>query len=205
MRSIKILIIIIFLQLTINIAVASDYTISTVNELNLGTVQISDVSQNTIIDFVTDGTFESELYNKSRVLYGLFQSKKEIRQEDNCYLVEGYTDVISMHQTGVKNVVSSSGTALSEDQVKLIKRYTQNVTVLYDGDAPGIRASFRGIDILLEGGLNVRAVTFPNGEDPDSYSRKLGATAYVHFLTEGAVDFIKFKTSLSSVFLQNCQ
>ena len=110
--------------------------------------------------------------------------------------MEGYTDVISMHQVGVKNVVSSSGTALTEDQVKLIKRYTQNVTVLYDGDAPGIRASFRGIDILLEGGLNVRAVTFPDGEDPDSYSHKLGATAYVHFLTEGAVDFIKFKTAL---------
>ena len=139
---------------------------------------------------------ETELYNKSRVLYGLFQSKQQIRQEDNCYLVEGYTDVISMHQVGVKNVVSSSGTALTEDQVKLIKRYTQNVTVLYDGDAPGIRASFRGIDILLEGGLNVRAVTFPDGEDPDSYSHKLGATAYVHFLTEGAVDFIKFKTGL---------
>ena len=139
---------------------------------------------------------ETELYNKSRVLYGLYQSKQQIRQEDNCYLVEGYTDVISMHQVGVKNVVSSSGTALTEDQVKLIKRYTQNVTVLYDGDTPGIRASFRGIDILLEGGLNVRAVTFPDGEDPDSYSHKLGATAYVHFLTEGAVDFIKFKTAL---------
>tara|TARA_X000001036_G_scaffold214531_1_gene200972 strand:+ start:232 stop:2160 length:1929 start_codon:yes stop_codon:yes gene_type:complete len=139
---------------------------------------------------------ESELYKKSRVLYGLFQSKQQIRQEDNCYLVEGYTDVISMHQAGIKNVVSSSGTALTEDQVKLIKRYTQNVTVLYDGDAPGIRASFRGIDILLEGGLNVRAVTFPDGEDPDSYSNKLGATAYVHFLTEGVVDFIKFKTAL---------
>ena len=139
---------------------------------------------------------ETELYNKSRVLYGLFQSKQQIRQEDNCYLVEGYTDVISMHQLGIKNVVSSSGTALTKDQVKLIKRYTQNVTVLYDGDAPGIRASFRGIDILLEGGLNVRAVTFPDGEDPDSYSHKLGATAYVHFLTEGAVDFIKFKTGL---------
>ena len=139
---------------------------------------------------------ETELYNKSRVLYGLYQSKQQIRQEDNCYLVEGYTDVISMHQVGVKNVVSSSGTALTEDQVKLIKRYTQNVTVLYDGDAPGIRASFRGIDILLEGGLNVRAVTFPDGQDPDSYSHKLGATAYVHFLTEGAVDFIKFKTAL---------
>ena len=139
---------------------------------------------------------ETELYNKSRVLYGLFQSKQQIRQENNCYLVEGYTDVISMHQVGVKNVVSSSGTALTEDQVKLIKRYTQNVTVLYDGDAPGIRASFRGIDILLEGGLNVRAVTFPDGQDPDSYSHKLGATAYVHFLREGAVDFIKFKTAL---------
>ena len=139
---------------------------------------------------------ETELYNKSRVLYGLFQSKQQIRQEDNCYLVEGYTDVISMHQLGIKNVVSSSGTALTKDQVKLIKRYTQNVTVLYDGDTPGIRASFRGIDILLEGGLNVRAVTFPDGQDPDSYSHKLGATAYVHFLTEGAVDFIKFKTGL---------
>jgi DNA primase len=139
---------------------------------------------------------ETELYNKSRVLYGLFQSKQQIRQEDNCYLVEGYTDVISMHQLGIKNVVSSSGTALTKDQVKLIKRYTQNVTVLYDGDAPGIRASFRGIDIILEGGLNVRAVIFPDGEDPDSYSHKLGATAYVHFLTEGAVDFIKFKTGL---------
>ena len=139
---------------------------------------------------------ETELYNKSKVLYGLFQSKQQIRQENNCYLVEGYTDVISMHQVGVKNVVSSSGTALTEDQVKLIKRYTQNVTVLYDGDTPGIRASFRGIDILLEGGLNVRAVTFPDGEDPDSYSHKLGATAYVYFLTEGAVDFIKFKTAL---------
>ena len=93
-------------------------------------------------------------------------------------------------------MVSSSGTALTDDQVKLIRRYTQNVTVLYDGDAPGIRASLRGIDILLEGGLNVRAVTFPDGEDPDSYSKKLGATAFNHFLTEGAVDFIKFKTSL---------
>ena len=139
---------------------------------------------------------ESELYNKSKILYGLFQSKQQIRQDNNCYLVEGYTDVISMHQIGVKNVVSSSGTSLTDDQVKLIKRYTQNVTVLYDGDAPGIRASLRGIDILLEGGLNVRAITFPDGEDPDSYSKKLGATAFNHFLNEGAVDFIKFKTSL---------
>ena len=139
---------------------------------------------------------ESELYNKSKILYGLFQSRQQIRQDNNCYLVEGYTDVISMHQIGVKNVVSSSGTALTDDQVKLIRRYTQNVTVLYDGDVPGIRASLRGIDILLEGGLNVRAITFPDGEDPDSYSKKLGATAFNHFLTKGAVDFIKFKTSL---------
>ncbi len=139
---------------------------------------------------------ETELYSKGQVLYGLFQSKQHIRQKDNCYLVEGYTDVISLHQVGVNNVVSSSGTALTEDQVKLMRRYTQNVTVLYDGDAAGIRASFRGIDILLEGGLNVRAVSFPDGEDPDSYSRKLGATAFTHFLNEKVVDFIKFKTSL---------
>ena len=146
---------------------------------------------------------ESDLYSKSKILYGLFQSKQQIRQDNNCYLVEGYTDVISMHQIGVKNVVSSSGTALTDDQVKLIKRYTQNVTVLYDGDAPGIRASMRGIDILLEGGLNVRAITFPDGEDPDSYSKRLGATAFYHFLTESAVDFIKFKTSLLIEGIEN--
>ncbi len=139
---------------------------------------------------------ETELYNKSKVLYGLYQAKQVIRQEDNCYLVEGYTDVISMHQAGVRNVVSSSGTALTEDQVKLIHRYSKNVTVLFDGDAAGIRASIRGIDMLLEGDLNVRAVPLPDGEDPDSYSRKLGTTAFQHFLQEQSQDIIRFKAGL---------
>ena len=139
---------------------------------------------------------ETELYNKSRVLYGLYQSKQFIRQLDNCYLVEGYTDVISMHQAGVKNVVSSSGTSLTEDQVKLISRYSKNVTVLFDGDAAGIRASIRGIDMLLEGGLNVRAVPLPDGEDPDSYSKSLGTSAFQHFLEAEVQDIILFKTKL---------
>ncbi len=139
---------------------------------------------------------ETELYHKSKVLYGLFQSKLAIRKEDNCFLVEGYTDVISMHQAGVQNVVSSSGTALTEDQVKLIKRYTNNVTVLFDGDAAGIRASIRGIDMLLEGDLDVRAVVFPDGEDPDSYSRKLSVSAFQNFVDTEAKDIIQFKTKL---------
>ena len=139
---------------------------------------------------------ETELYNKSHVLYGLYQAKQAIRQEDNCYLVEGYTDVISLHQSGVKNVVSSSGTALTSDQVKLIRRYSKNVTVLFDGDAAGIRASIRGIDMLLEGDLNVRAVTLPDGEDPDSYSRQLGTSAFQHFLESESKDIIRFKVSL---------
>ena len=139
---------------------------------------------------------ETELYHKSKVLYGLYQSKLAIRKEDNCFIVEGYTDVISMHQAGVQNVVSSSGTALSEDQVKLIKRYTSNVTVLFDGDAAGIRASVRGIDMLLEGDLNVRAVVLPEGEDPDSYSRKLSVSAFQNFVDTEARDIIQFKTQL---------
>ena len=139
---------------------------------------------------------ETELYHKSRVLYGLYQSKLAIRKEDNCFIVEGYTDVISMHQAGVQNVVSSSGTALTEDQVKLIKRYTSNVTVLFDGDAAGIRASIRGIDMLLEGDLDVRAVVLPEGEDPDSYSRKLSVSAFQNFVDTEAKDIIQFKTQL---------
>lgn len=139
---------------------------------------------------------ETDLYNKSRVLYGLFQAKQCIRQEDNCFLVEGYTDVMAMHQAGVKNVVSSSGTALTEDQVKLIRRYSKNVTVLFDGDAAGIRAAIRGIDMLLEGDLNVRAVALPEGEDPDSYSRQLSTTAFQHFLESEAQDIIRFKVGL---------
>ncbi len=139
---------------------------------------------------------ETELYFKSKVLYGLFHSKNEIRKEDNCFLVEGYTDVISMHQAGIGNVVASSGTALTEDQVKLIKRYSQNVTVIFDGDAAGIKASMRGIDLLLEGDLNVKAVALPEGEDPDSYAKSLGAAGFRDFVSEEAQDIIRFKTKV---------
>lgn len=139
---------------------------------------------------------ETELYQKSKILYGIAQAKQEIRIEDNCYLVEGYTDVISMYQNGIKNVVASSGTSLTEDQIKLISRYTSNVTVLFDGDKAGIKASLRGIDMLLEGDLNVRAVSFPDGEDPDSYAHKLSTSAFQNFLKEESVDFIVFKANL---------
>jgi DNA primase len=139
---------------------------------------------------------ETEIYHKSNVLYGLFQAKNAIRQNDNCYLVEGYTDVISLHQAGVDNVVSSSGTALTEEQIKLIRRFSENVTVLFDGDAAGIKAALRGIDLILKGGLNVRVVLFPDGEDPDSYSRKLGTTDFQSFLKKNRKDFISFKADL---------
>lgn len=146
---------------------------------------------------------ETELYNKSQVLYGLFQAKQSIRQADNCYLVEGYTDVISMHQRGISNVVSSSGTALTSDQVKLIRRYSPNVTVLFDGDPAGIRASMRGIDMLLEGDLNVKVLPLPDGEDPDSYSRQLGTSAFKHYLESEAQDFIQFKVKLLTADIKN--
>ena len=120
---------------------------------------------------------ESEIYHKSDVLYGLFQARQPIRQEELCYLVEGYLDVLSLHQGGIKNVVASSGTSLTEGQIRLIKRYADNVTVLYDGDAAGIKASLRGTDLLLEGGLNVRVVLFPDGDDPDSYIRRWATSA----------------------------
>lgn len=139
---------------------------------------------------------ETEVYHKSDILYGIFQAKKSIREKDNCYLVEGYTDVISLHLAGIENVVASSGTSLTENQIKLIKRFTDNITVLYDGDAAGIRASLRGIDMILEGGLNVKAVVFPDGEDPDSYARKVGSTAFQAYLENNAQDFISFKISL---------
>lgn len=139
---------------------------------------------------------ETELYHKSKVLYGMFQSKNAVRKEDNCYLVEGYTDVISMHQAGIENVVASSGTALTEDQVKLIRRYTENVTVIFDGDAAGVKASMRGIDLLLEGDLNVRAVALPEGEDPDSYAKNLGANGFREYVEEEAQDIIRFKTKV---------
>lgn len=139
---------------------------------------------------------ETEVYHKSNVLYGLYQASRSMRQNENCYLVEGYTDVISLHQHGVENVVSSSGTSLTDNQIKLIHRHTDNITVLFDGDAAGVRASLRGIDMILEQGMNVKAVAFPDGEDPDSYSRKLGALGFQQFLKDKAEDFIHFKTKL---------
>ncbi|MGY6560712.1 MAG: DNA primase [Luteibaculaceae bacterium] len=139
---------------------------------------------------------ESELYHKSNVLYGLHLAKSSIVKLDNCFLVEGYTDVISLHQAGVENVVASSGTSLTKEQIRLIKRYTQNITVLYDGDSAGIKASFRGIDLILEEGLNVRAVLFPDGEDPDSFAKKSSKTELEEFIKNNAQDFIGFKVGL---------
>ena len=141
---------------------------------------------------------ETEIYHKSNVLYGLFQAKNAVRREDFCYLVEGYTDVISMHLADVDNVVASSGTALTEEQIKLIRRFTENVTVLFDGDEAGIKAALRGIDLVLKGGLNVRIVLLPDGEDPDSYSRKQGSTSFKDYLKEHSQDFISFKIGLYS-------
>jgi len=139
---------------------------------------------------------ESEIYHKSDVLYGLYQARQPIRNQELCYLVEGYLDVLSLHQGGIRNVVASSGTSLTEGQIRLIKRYTDNVTVLYDGDAAGIKASLRGIDLLLEGGLNVRVVLFPDGDDPDSYIRKVGDQRFADYIDSQSQDFIAFKTTL---------
>jgi DNA primase len=139
---------------------------------------------------------ETEVYHKSNVLYGIFQAKKQIKNLNLCYLVEGYTDVVSLNQSGIENVVASSGTSLTEGQIKLIKRFTDNVTVLYDGDAAGIKASLRGIDLLLEQGMNVRCVRFPEGEDPDSYCKKIGSTNFKQFLEQEVKDFIFFKADL---------
>jgi DNA primase len=139
---------------------------------------------------------ENPIYSKRKVLYGLYQSKKYIIKEDRCVLVEGYTDVISLHQAGVCHVVSSSGTSLTSEQIQSIRKLTHNVTILYDGDAAGIKASFRGIDMLLEEGMKVRVVLFPNGEDPDSYSRKVSSDSFKAFLKEEEQDFIRFKVSV---------
>jgi len=141
---------------------------------------------------------ETALYHKSNELYGLFFARNAIAKLDFVYLVEGYTDVISLHQAGVENVVASSGTSLTENQIKLIKRFTENVCVLYDGDNAGIKASLRGIDMLLEGGLNVKVLLFPDGEDPDSYCKKLGPTEFSLYLESNKQDFILFKTGLLS-------
>ncbi|MES2555714.1 MAG: DNA primase [Bacteroidota bacterium] len=139
---------------------------------------------------------ESIIYNKSEILYGLYFAKGDIVKYDNCYLCEGYTDVISMHQAGVANSVSSSGTSLTSQQIKLIKRYTPNITILYDGDAAGIKASFRGIDLILEEGMNVKIVLFPDGDDPDSYSKKVSSTEFMEFIKDNTQDFLSFKTSM---------
>ena len=139
---------------------------------------------------------ESEIYNKSKVLYGLYQAKHTIAKENNCYLVEGYTDVIQMYQRGVKNVVSSSGTALTTEQIRLIGRLSKNITVLFDGDPAGLRASLRGIDLILEAGMNVRVCMFPEGEDPDSFARENSVEDVIDFLTNNSKDFIQFKAAL---------
>ena len=139
---------------------------------------------------------DSIVYNKSQILYGLFFAKGDITKYDECLLCEGYTDVISMHQAGIQNVVSSSGTSLTKEQIKLISRYTKNITILFDGDAAGIRASFRGIDLILEEGMNVKVVLFPDGEDPDSYAKKNSNSEMVGFLNTNKRDFISFKASV---------
>jgi len=139
---------------------------------------------------------ESDIYHKSNELYGIFFARQAIVRHDKCFLVEGYTDVISMHQSGIENVVASSGTSLTSGQIRLIHRFTENVTVIYDGDAAGIKASIRGIDLLLEEGLNIKVLLLPDGEDPDSFARKHNASEFVDFVEKNSVDFIRFKTNL---------
>lgn len=139
---------------------------------------------------------ETEIYHKSNVLYGLNQSKQAISRENLCLLVEGYMDVISLHQSGIENVVASSGTALTTEQIKLIKRLTENVTILFDGDAAGIKASFRSIDMLLSEGMNIRVVLFPDGDDPDSFARKNPRDFVEDFIKNQAKDFIDFKAEI---------
>ncbi len=139
---------------------------------------------------------ESDLYSKSKTLYGIYFAKNAISRKDQCLLVEGYTDVISMHQAGIENVVASSGTSLTTDQIRLVKRYTKNITMLYDGDKAGIAASLRGTDMILEEGMNVRVVILPEGEDPDSFVRKNRTTEVEEFISKHSSDFISFKTKL---------
>jgi DNA primase len=139
---------------------------------------------------------ESEIYHKSNVLYGLYFAKKAIREEDNCFLVEGYADVLSVHQAGIENVVASSGTSLTVEQIRLIGRFTKNITILYDGDAAGIKASLRGLDMILEEGLNVKVVLFPDGHDPDSYVRNFGTSGFKKHIEDNKKDFILYKTDI---------
>jgi len=140
---------------------------------------------------------ETDIYHKSRIVYGIFDAKTAIRQEDNCYLVEGYTDVVSLNQAGVENVVASSGTSLTKEQIQLIRRFSNNITVLYDGDAAGINASLRGTDLILEENMNVKVVVFPDGEDPDSYVQKVGSEAFKIYIKENQKDFVRFKAEVS--------
>ena len=146
---------------------------------------------------------ESPIYHKSNVLYGIYFAKNKIVSNDTCLLVEGYTDVVSMHQAGIENVVASSGTSLTVEQIRLIKRYTKNITILYDGDAAGIKASFRGIDLVLEEGMNVKVVLFPEGDDPDSFSKKVGVEELQEFIKKESKDFIGFKTGILLKDTQN--
>jgi DNA primase len=146
---------------------------------------------------------ESEIYHKSKIVYGIYQARKSITVNDRCYLVEGYTDVLSLHEADIENVVASSGTSLTQEQVRLIKRFTQNITILYDGDAAGIKASIRGIDIVLEEGMNVKIVLLPPGEDPDSYSKKVNNEEFTRYLKQNETDFIRFKTQLLLSEAQN--
>ena len=139
---------------------------------------------------------ESEIYHKSNELYGIYFAKQAVVKQDRCFLVEGYTDVISMHQSGIENVVASSGTSLTPGQIRLIHRFTENVTVIYDGDAAGIKASIRGIDLLLEEGLNIKVLLLPDGDDPDSFARKNNASDFIEYVERNASDFIRFKTNL---------
>lgn len=139
---------------------------------------------------------ESDIYHKSNELYGIFFAKKAIVKQDRCFLVEGYTDVISMHQNGIENVVASSGTSLTPGQIRMIHRFTENVTVIYDGDAAGIKASIRGIDLLLEEGLNIKVLLLPDGDDPDSFARKNNSADFIDYVEKNSSDFIRFKTNL---------
>ncbi|WP_026474457.1 DNA primase [Alkaliflexus imshenetskii] len=139
---------------------------------------------------------ESEIYHKSKILYGIYQARQEMVRQDRTYLVEGYTDVLSFHQAGISNVVASSGTALTVDQIRLMARFSPNITIIYDGDQAGIKASLRGIDLVLEEGMNVKVLLLPDGEDPDSFAKKLGGDKLLEYIAANETDFIKFKTSL---------
>ncbi|WP_430811460.1 MULTISPECIES: DNA primase [unclassified Carboxylicivirga] len=146
---------------------------------------------------------ESDIYHKGRVLYGIYHAKQEITRQDRCYLVEGYTDVLSFHQSGISNVVASSGTALTSDQIRLIARFTKNITIIYDGDPAGLKASLRGIDLVLAEGMNVKILLLPDGEDPDSFAKERNEEQLTQYIEEHQQDFIKFKTSLLLEDAQN--